>query len=185
MAVNKYNKDYRLHEEFLANGKIRMRSEYIGSPYYFKCGADKVHTEKKRALLLILAAGAAFIAALIPYSEAMHRLWVALPFAFSVLPIFLTGDLVVSMQKWTEPMEHRQADKLNNKYPPVTLAVMYLEAVSLIADAVFLVMNGAHTAGDFVLPACMAFILACGFLLFRKRTSFAAEAGSGRAAKTK
>ena len=178
MAVNKYNKDYRLVEDFRANGKVKVTYEYIGRPWYFSCGTETVGTDKKKALLLVLVAGAAFVASLIPFSQAMHRLWVALPYAFSVLPIFLTGDLTVSMQGWKEPLEHRQADKLNNRYPAVTLAMTYLAFVSLVADGIFLIVNavrgGSLTTGDVVLPCCMAVILTCGARLFRLRKRFAA-----------
>jgi len=176
MAKGKYNRDYRLIEEFRENGRVRTDYEYIGDPWFFSSDRKTVAEEQNKALGLSVLAAAAFIFALIPYSGMMHKLWIALPFVFTAIPIFMTCDLVFSMRKWTEPMEHRNADKLNNSYPPRTLAVAYLSVVTLIAEAVYLVQNGFDIPGDKAMLICTAVMLWSSLMLFRKRESFKAEA---------
>lgn len=175
MAKGKYSRDYRLIEEFKENGRVRTGYEYIGDPWFFQFDTKTVETEKKKSLVFILVIAAAFIIALIPYSNMMHRLWIALPFVVTAIPIFMMGDLVISMQKWKDPMEHRNADKLNNSFPPRALAIAYLSVISLIAEIVFLVMNGLQCTGDAVMPACTAVIFWSSLMLFRSREKFRAE----------
>lgn len=177
MAKGKYNRDYRLIEEFRENGRVHTDYEYIGDPWFFRLGEKTVGAEKNKALGLAVLAAAAFIAALIPYAGMMHKLWIALPFVFTAVPIFMTGDLVISMRKITEPMEHRYADKLNNSYPPRTLAIAYLSAVSLVAEIIYLIQNGFSIPGDKVMTVCTAVILWSALMLFRMRDKFKAEAG--------
>ncbi|MBQ6469349.1 MAG: hypothetical protein IJJ50_04755 [Lachnospiraceae bacterium] len=174
MAKNKYNRDYRLIEEFSEKGRVRTDYEYIGNPWFFLTDSNIVEEEKRKALRCVLFAGAAFIAALIPYSGMMHRLWIALPFAFSALPLFMLGDLVFTLQRYKEPMEHRHADKLNNSYPARALAVLYLSGIALIGEAVYLVLNGVQVPGDAAVAFCTAVIVFFSSRLFRKRTVFRA-----------
>lgn len=175
MAKGKYNRDYRLIEEFRENGRVRTDYEYIGDPWFFRLDEKTVAKEQNFSLLFVLLAAAAFIIPLIPYTGMMHKLWIALPFVVSAVPIFMTGDLVVSMRKWRNPLEHRHADKLNNSFPARTLAIAYLSAVSLIAEIVYLVQNGLSIPGDKIMTGCTAVLLWSALMLFRQREKYKAE----------
>lgn len=176
MARGKYNRDYRLIEEFQANGRVRTGYEYIGEPWFFCAETEVVTKEKKKCLALVLVAGAAFVAALVPFSAFMHVLWIALPFAVTVIPIFMLGDLSVSMQGWKEPMEHRNADKLNNSFPARALFAAYLSAIALVGEIVYSCMNGFQlVTGDIVMIFCTAVIFWCALMLFKRRASLRAE----------
>lgn len=172
MQKGKYNRDYRLIEEFRADGRVHTDYEYIGDPWYFDLDESNVEKGKRKALCLVILSAASFVAALIPYSGMMHKLWIALPFVFTILPVFMTADLVLSMRKIKNPMEHRHADKLNNAFPARTFAMLCLSAVSLIAEIVYLFINGIQAAGDLVMILCTAMLLACGVLLFKMRKLF-------------
>lgn len=175
MAKGKYNRDYRLIEEFRTDGRVHTDYEYIGDPWFFRLDEKTVRKEMNFSLLLVLLAAAAFIVPLIPYTGMMHRLWIALPYVVSAIPIFMTGDLVLSMRKWKTPMEHRHADKLNNSFPARTLAIAYLSAVSLIAEIVYLVRYGLSITGDKIMIVCTAVMLWSALMLFRQREKYTAE----------
>ena len=49
MAKGKYNRDYRLIEEFRENGRVRTGYEYIGDPWFFRLDEKTVAAEKKKA----------------------------------------------------------------------------------------------------------------------------------------
>ena len=174
MAANKYSRDYRLIEEFIEKGRVRTDYEYIGDYWSFEKDEKTVAEEKRRAFLCVLFAGAAFVMSLLPYSGMMHRLYIALPFVFTALPLFMTADLVTALQRYKEPMEHRFADKLNNSYPARTLAMLYLSAAALIGEFVYILTSGVKAPGDAVMAICTAVLVICSFLLFRKRTVFKA-----------
>ena len=176
MAKGKYNRDYRLIEDFKENGRVRTGYEYIGDPWFFHLDGNTVEKEKKKSLVLILLAAAAFVIALIPYTNMMHKLWIALPFAVTAVPIFLMGDLIISFQKWKEPMEHRNADKLNNSFPARSLAMAYLSLISLAGEIVYLILNGGlKITGDGIMLGCTAVIFWCSLMLFRSRAVYRAE----------
>lgn len=175
MVKGKYNRDYRLIEEFRENGRVHTDYEYIGDPWFFRLDEEIVEKEKKTALSLALLDAAAFVAALIPYSGMMHRLWIALPFAVTVIPIFMMGDLMLSAQKWKNPMEHRNADKLNNSFPARALAIAYLSLAALAGEAVYLVQNGFAIGGDKIVVICTAVMFWSALMLFRKRDCFKTE----------
>ena len=180
MAKNKYSRDYRLIEEFSERGRVRTDYEYIGNPWYYSADSNIVEEEKKKALRYVLFASAAFIAALIPYSGMMHKLWIALPFAFSALPLFMLGDLVFALQRFKAPMEHRHADKLNNSYPARALAVLYLAGIAFVGEVIYLILYGVTVPGDTVMVLCTAVIGFCSAMLFRKRTVLKAEERKGQ-----
>ena len=172
MAKNKYSRDYRLLEEFRSDGRIKTGYEYIGDAWTFKNDSQQVEGEKKKALWLIIAAWAAFVIALLPATGMMHKLWIALPFIFTALPLFMALELILGLQKLKVPMERRHADKLNNSYPARTLAILYLSAVSFIAEAIYLVTGGVRMAGDLIMTAGTAVVVLCAFWLFKKRGCF-------------
>ena len=174
MAKNKYSRDYRLIEDFRADGKIRTDYEYIGDKWVFKHDEAFVRGESRKALGLIIFAAAGFITALIPATGMMHRLWIALPFGFTALPLFLALETILAVRRMKVPMEHRFADKANMNYPARTLALLYMSAVSGAAEIIYLIMNGVGTAGDIVMTACTAVIIICAGLLFKRRKSFEA-----------
>ena len=176
MARGKYNKDYRLTEEFQANGRVRTGYEYIGNPWFFCADGETVAVNRKKALALVILCAGAFVVALVPFSLMMHTLWIALPFAFIALPIVMLGDLVIALQGFREPMEHRNADKLNNSYPARSLFMTYLSAIALAGEVIWLCLNGGfQTAGDAVMAGCTAALFCLALLLFRLRNFFRAE----------
>ena len=117
MARNKYTADYRLVEHFDEKGRVKVSYEYIGEPYRFTEPEETVRREKKICLSAAIAGWILFLAALIPYSEAMHRLWIALPFAASAVPLFLLTELICVVFRAKEPLERRIHDQLENLYP--------------------------------------------------------------------
>ena len=176
MAKNKYGKDYRLIEEFTESGRVKTDYEYIGKPYGFVNSPDIVDPARRKALTLVLFAAAALIAGMVPYSGMMRHLWIALPYAFCVLPVFMLGDLVIAMQTMKEPLERRHADKVNNRYPALSLAVMYLTTIALIGAVISLIISRQKpVSGDIVFALCAAVTLICSAYLFRMRKLFCAE----------
>ncbi len=172
MARNKYSRDYRLVEEFTADGRVKTGYEYIGDAWTFKNDISTVEGEKKIVLCLVIVSCAAFVLALLPPTGMMHKLWIALPFAFTALPLFLSAELIIRLQKIKAPMEHRYADKLNNSYPPRALATLYLSVISLIAEVIYLEVIGMQKGGDLIMTVCTAVMAICAFWLFKKRDGF-------------
>ena len=169
MARNKYVRDYRLVENIDERGRVRTETEYIGDSYFFVRPTDAAR-EKKIALALCAAGWIAFVLALTPNSAAMRTVYVALPFAFTALPLGMLTELAISTALAREPLEHYQADKLENSYPPRAMATALLPGIALIGQAVRWILGpGGMGWGDVVFTVCAAVVVCCGALAFTRR----------------
>ena len=159
MAKNRYAKDYRLVETWDEKGKVKTTYEYIGSPFRFSSSEEIVEREKKKAVLFVIVGWICYVAALLFQSQAMHSLYVALPFAFTGVPLFIYSDIVFSFRKMQEPLEHRHADRMNNRYPPVTLLLTLFSVYALAGETVNILTGHDIYMGD-------GFFIAGAFGLF-------------------
>lgn len=169
MAKGKYIKDYRLVESLNSRGGIRVETEYIGAPYVFVSGLEKGRKIRNLALLLCVAGWLSFIGAMLPNSAGMRTLYVALPFAFSALPLGLMSSLLLGSLGLKEPMEHRQADRFENRYPACALGMTVLPAASLVGEGIRWLAGGTMLPGDAVFAPCAALLCACGLGCFLQR----------------
>lgn len=175
MARNKYIRDYRLLESIDERGRIRVDYEYAGEYYRFTAGPAAALRQKRRSLLLCAAGWAAFVLSLLPESRGMRTLYVSLPFAFSALPLGMLTALLLSVKPTDEPMEHPQADKLNNAYPPRALAAALLPAAALAGEGIrFALGPGDMLPGDGVLALGALGLTVCGALAFAGRKALSA-----------
>lgn len=177
MAQNRYIKDYRLVETVDERGRIRTDYEYIAEPWYYENGPEWPRRAKKTALLLCAAGWLAFLGALLPNSRGMHTLFVSMPFVFAALPLGLLTETLISAVPKAEPFEHRQADKLTNRYPVVSLAAAALPLISLLGELINLLRGYVLNGGDILFSLCAAILSACGFAAFSLRGRFAVRRG--------
>ncbi len=177
MAKGRYIKDYRIVESLNGRGGIRLDTEYIGDPYFFACGAEKAGKSRKLCLLLCLTGWLCFIGALLPNSAGMRTLYVSLPFAFSALPLGLMSSLLLSTLRLKEPMEHRVADRFENRFPAQALGITLLPGVSLAGEGLGLLLGKQMLPGDGIFSLCAAGLFACGLALFLQRKTLRTRKG--------
>lgn len=169
MAKGKYIKDYRIVESLNGRGGIRVETEYIGAPYVFVEGLEKAKRIRNLALLLCLAGWIAFVGALIPNSAGMRKLYISLPFAFAALPLGMMSSMLLGALGMKEPMEHRLADRFENRFPALGLGMTVLPAVSLIGEGILWLSGGELLPGDAIFAPCAALLFACGLACFAQR----------------
>ena len=174
---NQYVKDYRLVESVNERGRIKTSYEYIGADYYYLAAPSAVKAARRRALVFGVLGWLGFLGALLPESGAMRTIWVSLPFAFAALPLGMLLDLALTTFFRKEPLEHRHADKLENRWPPVCLAAAALPAIALAGQLVRLLTGAAMKTGDLIFSLGAALSLVCALLCFRLRKSFAVRKG--------
>lgn len=175
MARNRYAKDYRLVETIDERGRIRTDYEYIGAPYRFEGGEAAVARDKKRAVALCPLLWLLFLASMLPNSNAMRSMYVALPFVFAALPLGFLTDIVLSVCLARGSLEHRHADKINNRLPPSALAAAVLSAAAVLAQLVRMLKGGEINRGDWLfLIGAAALAAACFYAFsFRKKLAVA------------
>lgn len=169
MSRNRYVKDYRLVENVNERGRIKTTYEYIGEDYYFAADAGTVHAARKRLAVVCLIAWIAFIGALLPVSVAGHTLYVTLPFAAAAWPLGLLTGVGISLFHAREPLEHRHADRIENRYPASAVFVLMLSTASLIGESVNLFRGLPLLTGDLVFSVCAAILFICALAAWRQR----------------
>ena len=175
MAKNRYGKDYILEERADEKGRVRLICTYIGADYVFVCGAEEAKRLGKRIRSYLAAGWLLFLLPLFPQSIAMHRLYVSLPFILCALPMFLLVDFRMAFRNMKEPLEHRHADRLNNRYPPQAASLLVLPVLSLIGEAAAFISSRTYLPGDVLFVLCAAGLAVIGRALFRLRTGLAAQ----------
>ena len=175
MAKNRYAADYRLIEEFDEKGRVKVTYEYIGEAYRFAEAGKIVDRHRKLWVLMALSGWILFIAALIPYSTAMRRLWIALPYVFSAVPLALTTELAVTVLSQIEPLEHRIADKLDNNHPAQLFALLFFTGIAASLSVLHLALSDERVPGDFVFSACALLLAGGAFYLMKTRDRLRVE----------
>ena len=175
MAKNPYGRDYRLVESFSEKGRVKTSYEYIGEPCFFRAGEETARKKAFQCTLLTAAAWICYIGAMFFESAAMHRLYVALPFAFCGVPLFLLSTVCFSLPKIREPMEHRTADLLNHRFPPSALFLSLLALFAFAAEVMTLKGFIVPELGDAALFAGSAGMSVCAYACFELRRSIAAQ----------
>lgn len=169
MAKQRYSRDYRLSETFDEKGRVHVDYEYIGDDWFFVSDPDVIRREKKLALLFCLVGWAAWISSLIPASAGMHRLYIALPYIFLAVPLAMYVNFTSAFFKMKEPMEHRHADRLNNKYPLIGFLMTVFGMISAILEAILLLRGLGSGKADILLEACALIILYLGASIYRRK----------------
>ncbi len=173
MARNKYIKDYRLLETVDERGRIRVESQYIGRYYVFAAGAEAVRREKRRLLGLCALGWAAFLAALLPVSTAMHTAYISIPFAFAALPLGMLTASLLELPTDGAPMEHRLADRTENSLPPRALFTAALPAAALVGQLLrWAITRQGFWPGDTVFSLGALSLAVCGAAAYSRRRCF-------------
>ena len=171
MAKNPYREDYRLTEHFDEKGRVHTTSEYIGKKYRFFEDAAVISFEKKKEALLAAAGWLCFLAALWQENAAMHHLYIALPFAFTALPLALYTHTAAVFCGMKEPLEHRHAERMNHSFPPAALAVMLFSLFSLAGELLGYITEKEQfsTTGDLFFTAGAFGLFLVGVFAFKAR----------------
>jgi len=168
MAGNKYIGDYRLNETFDEKGRVHVESEYIGTYYCFSGSHDEVRCYLRRGAVLIVGMWAAYICSLLPDTQAMRRLWIALPYAFGALFLGLLTHTFVQIARAGETFERRIADRIQNTWPEHCVAVVILCGGSGIAAFLLALFTRQLTGANLLFAACAIVTGLCAVYLLRK-----------------
>ena len=172
MAKNRYHKDYELLESFDEKGRLKRQTRYIGKAFAFAAGEAQAKKQGKKLLLLLGVCWVCFIGAMIPNSMAMRSLFVALPFVFTAPLLVMATDLCLTILRVGQPMERRHAERMDNRFPPVSLFLFLFPAFALLGEGIRILGGGSVLRGDFVFILCAALLVMSGGGCFSLRKSF-------------
>ena len=172
----KYIKDYRLNEFFDAKGKVHTDYEYIGGSFFY-IAEPQIVQRKSRQMAATCAVG--WISWLLPLlfnNGAMRLPYISVPFIFSALTLWLLSSTVYITVTASEPLKHKQSDRLNKWIPGTSLATSILAGIALLGLLVSLVFKiGTQNNYDILFAAGAALECACGILCFTQGKFFRTE----------
>ena len=173
MGRHRYVKDYRLNEYIDERGHVTSETEYIGADYFFRRGAGRARSSGKLVCALSAAGWACFVALVCVEGTAMRTMYVALPFAFTALPVFLLTRAAAGALRASEPLRHDEADRLSHTLPGAALWAMMLPAASFLGCLLSSALGAADW--DALFLALSAAMAACGAGCFFRRADFDTE----------
>ena len=176
MAVDKYSRDYRLIDSVDSRGRIHTETEYIGENYGFVKGESTARAAAKKMIIFCFFAWLAFLAALSLPSSAMKTLYVALPCAFTALPLFLLCSSVLTAVRAKTPIVHRDADRINFRLPAAAFFSALFPAFAILGETLSLLLAKPQVLfGDWVFLAGNGLCLVLAVLCRRMHESVAVK----------
>jgi len=169
MVTRKYTADYRLENELdPKTGRLVTRAVYRGDWFGFSAAPEAVAGLKKRDTVCGVLAALCFAAGLALNAPATRTMYVLLPFALLLFPLYYTlagcRRLVTAKERVTR--EHR--DKICDRLPASSLFLMILSALSAAGSVIRWAALGAVWR-DLLLLLAAALIFVCGLLIFLRR----------------
>jgi len=169
MVTRKYTSDYRLENSVdPKSGRLVTRPVYRGDWYGFLEPPETVARTRKTYLVCTGAAALAFLAALSLNAPATRVLYVLLPFALLLFPVYYAAAgcrrLVTAGERMTR--EHR--DKIYDRLCSATLFLMIFSGASALGHAVMWALRG-ESVRDAIFLALTLVIFAAGLVMFRAR----------------
>lgn len=173
--TKKYIKDYKFSESVTERGRIKTEAVYVGS--YYRFTDPELGGRLSRQLLpACVLLWAVFFAALIPESSSMRRMFVALPYAFTALPLGLLTGTAWRIRTQKQPFIHSDSDKISTRGPASMLFTMLLAGVSFLgAGIAALVRPESLSAGDALFIPLSAVLTVLSALVFTRRKGLKTE----------
>ncbi|MEG1633235.1 MAG: hypothetical protein RR314_04200 [Oscillospiraceae bacterium] len=175
MVTRKYIRDYKLSESVSPGGRIITESVYVGGDYYLTAPTDTQKTTKALLVCLTALSWLVFIIALLPMSRASHIFYIALPHAFSALPLALATRAVIYLHS-PQPYTRERSEKIAQGLPSGSAFCAGLSGAALVGLIVTAVLTPeAMTSGDVVFGVCSALLTAASAICFSKRRLLACK----------
>lgn len=167
MVSRKYLNDYRVEETVDANGRARKVAVYVGGDYTL---APPVPQKDRRLIVcLCLLVILVFIGALMPVTQAARRIYVALPFVFSALTVFMMAGASYSLLRSKEIMKRYDAERVASRLPPCSVVTAVLSGAAFIGLIIASALSWDSVVwGDFVFGALLLVNAAASAVIFAK-----------------
>ena len=181
----RYVRDYTPSEQPGVPDRKQTGYTYTGKTFV-PAGKDTTGAVRT-GLFLTIAGWTAYLAALLLNSRAMHTAWISLPFVFCGLCLWIVSRNILVLLRKRTVFRQKEADGINNAFPPAALFLAVLAFLSLAADLIRLAVGGRGGSGtgenlipgDYLFPVFAAVLFAAGAGLFRMRVRIRLKEAEG------
>ncbi len=169
MATKKYLGDYRLENRVNPKtGKVKTVPVYRGQRFAFDAKGTELLSIKRFFTAMTALCVVAFVVVTVLNAPCGHAMYVMLPFAAMVFPLYFAGASCLRMLRAGEWVTREHHDKTGDRYASCTLAMTVLAAMSLIGHVIYVCLNGL-TGKDGISLAATAAAFACSAAMLRRR----------------
>lgn len=172
MGVKKYIKDYRTEYIVKPNGKPGAKAVYIGKYYAYK--ADGIVLARSKVLFLVCALLAVLctLAPLCYNNAGSHVIYVALPNALALFPLFYLGTGVFNLFYCKPPLISEFKDKGPERVRRSSAGCAVLCAAAALTRLFCLIKSG-FSVGDTVALVLLLAATASAVTMFLRRADLA------------
>ena len=166
MVSRKYTADYRLENSVdPKTGKIVTKPVYKGEWHSFSADDQTVRTMRRVFPALTAAAVLAFVIALLLNTPVTRHIYVLLPFAACVFPLFYLCAGCLRLVRAEPLMTREHSDKTGARLSSSSLFLLILMAASAIGQIVVFCREGIDGC-DIVFFVCTLIVLAAAAAMF-------------------
>ena len=185
MVTRKYTADYRLENSVdPRSGRIVTRPVYRGDWYRFSETREVIARVRRRFFVCTGAAALCFGLALALNAPASRTIYVLVPFALLLFPLYYTAAGCRRLATAGERVTREHRDKIYDRLCSSTLFLMVFSAASAAGNAVRWITAG-ESARDVLFLILTAAVFTAGLVMFRARRLLRLEpAGTARAEET-
>ncbi len=147
MGERKYAKDYRMEEYTDLNGKVKLKRVYQGENYLFTQSPEEIKRLAKTVLVVSAAVFAGLLPLLLTATQIGRTIYVLLPMAFVLVPLFQTAAVGYRLLRYQAPLTRQQRDLTDKRLKAVSIWLTALTGVTLCGSVVYMFLHGLE-AGE-------------------------------------
>lgn len=169
LASKKYVSDYRLENQPGArNGKVKTVPVYRGQRFVYDADAASLRQSQWFFTAATAISLAAFLLVLTMNAPCGHAMYVMMPFAALVFPLFFTAASCLRLWHKGEWFTREHRDKTGQRLNFCAVVMAILSCMSLVGHIVYACVTG-FAAKDFISLACAAVVLCASAAMLSRR----------------
>jgi len=178
LVSKKYANDYRLENVVDANGKIKTITVYCGKYYAFESDKDKLKKIRLYILLSCIIYKVFFWGGLTFNSDAIRKIYIALPYFFGFLPLLYLISSVYYLYKYTrKPPEkgftRELRDKICDRMTQSSFLCLLFAGIAAVGMIYYLISNykKIDNTWDFAVLISVFAMIATSLVIFKMKKS--------------
>lgn len=142
MSDRKYASDYRLEDYVAPDGRLRSRRVYQGERFRFVRGQESLSKFSLALSGQVVLAAVLLLPLLVNNTQIGRTIYVILPMAFMLIPIFQLGAVCFRLRRYREPVTRQQRDLTDTRLRRCAWGLLILAAVTAVGAAVYWAVLG-------------------------------------------
>lgn len=146
MGQRRYAADYRLEEYVTPKGDVQTRRVYQGATYRFCRKEADVQQDGKKLCLISALCFAGLLPILFNNTQIGRTVYVLLPIAFTLIPVYHVAAAGVRMQKYESPLTRQQRDLTDRRLKSGSVGLTVMLGLDSAGCLAYWIVKGLERA---------------------------------------